>query len=73
MDKIYTSYKCMKCKREFILLTDDLKHSQRRGEYICCPYCSSKKILKDKERDSVKECMEHSVYRREKGALRQIR
>lgn len=73
--KIYTSYLCTirKCKKEFVLLTEDVEEIKHQGRYIACPYCSSKKVKKINETDSLNECMGHAVYKREKGALKQIR
>lgn len=73
--KIYTSYLCTikSCSKEFVLLTEDVEATKVRGRYIACPYCSSKKVKKIKETDSLKECMGHAVYKREKGAMKQIR
>ena len=73
--KIYTSYLCTlkRCKKEFVLLTEDVQVTAEVGRYISCPYCSSKKVKKLNESDSLKECMGHSVYKRVNGALKQIR
>lgn len=69
MLKIYTSYCCDKCIREFIILTEELQ--QHRG-YLVCPYCSSKNIRKSKETDNLKECMQEDAFKRKHGALRQV-
>ena len=68
--KIYTNFECNKCKKEFILITDELKNS---NGYIVCPYCSSKNIRKGNETDNLKECMQENAFKRKNGALRQVR
>lgn len=68
MLSIYTSYNCSKCKKEFVLLTDDV--SCMKG-YLVCPYCSSQRVNKQKMTDSIKECMGHRKYKRENRAIKQ--
>jgi DNA-directed RNA polymerase subunit RPC12/RpoP len=41
--------------------------------YIKCPHCSSKNIIKIKETDDLREVIKERVYKREHGALRQVR
>lgn len=66
----YTSFECGPCKKEFILNTDEFQSSVRRGTYITCPYCNSKRIKRIKQSDSIKECMKERSYKRSKhGAL----
>ncbi|WP_416176045.1 hypothetical protein [Clostridium sp.] len=69
---IYTSYKCNRCKREFVLLTEDLEQQLKQSRYLVCPYCSSKHVNKEKVTDNLKECMKERSYKRVGGALRQI-
>lgn len=70
MQKIYKSYRCVKCKKEFVLLSEQEKN--HKG-YLVCPYCSSKKLQEQKQNDSLKECMHENAYKRKNGALRQVR
>ncbi|SKA89610.1 DNA-directed RNA polymerase, subunit RPC12/RpoP, contains C4-type Zn-finger [Clostridium sp. USBA 49] len=72
MQSIYTSYICTICKKEFVLLTEDVEQI-KKGRYIACPYCNSKHIKKENVANSLKECMSERSYRRIKGALRQVR
>lgn len=68
--KEYTSYKCNACSKSFILLTSEL-NSKR---YLKCPHCSSRNIKITKETDDLREVLEEQhVYKRERGALRQVR
>lgn len=71
MDKIYSNYKCINCRKEFILLTDEVQESENKNRFISCPFCSSKKIKKTKDTDSLKECMKERSYQRVNGAIRQ--
>lgn len=72
MKSNYTGYRCCRCKREIILLTEDIYNAKACGNYLSCAFCGSKKIKKEKEADAVKECMKHSSYKRVRGALRQV-
>lgn len=67
----YTSFSCMKCDGEFVLLTEELQSSRAKGKYISCPYCNSKKIREQKSDDSLKECMKERSYKRINGRVRQ--
>lgn len=69
MLSIYISYMCIYCKREFVLLTEELEDTKG---YLVCPYCSSRKVKKQKVTDSLKECMRHSSYKKVKGKIRQV-
>jgi DNA-directed RNA polymerase subunit RPC12/RpoP len=68
MQSIYTSYNCSKCRKEFVLLTDDVE--ALKG-YLVCPFCSSQRIKKQKATDNLKECMSHRRYRKENGVTKQ--
>lgn len=68
MLRIYTSYKCICCKKEFVLLTEELENTKG---YLVCPYCSRRKVKKDSIADNLKECMKERSYKRINGALRQ--
>ncbi len=69
MLSVYTSYICCSCKKEFVLLSEDIE--MFRG-YLVCPYCSSRKIKKQRITDSLKECMQEKAYKRVHGAIRQV-
>jgi DNA-directed RNA polymerase subunit RPC12/RpoP len=72
MLKIYTGYKCISCRFEFVLLTEDV-NKMAKDRYLVCPYCNSKKVIVENESDSLKECMKESAYKRVHGAMRQVR
>lgn len=73
MDKLYTGYKCGKCRKEIILITEEARETILKGRYIVCPYCCSRKILKDKEANDLRELMGQNkrIYTRKNGAIRQ--
>lgn len=71
MLKIYTVYKCLRCKREIILINDDLLSALKENKYLSCPYCSSRKIKIEDEADSLKDIMKARSYRRVRGAIRE--
>lgn len=60
MQSIYKSYKCGSCKREIILLADEVDEAIRHGKYLVCAYCSCKHLKKLKETYDLNECFENS-------------
>lgn len=69
MKKEYESYKCKSCKRTFIIIAEEMN----KEHYLKCPHCSCRDLKKVKETDDLRECISHSTYRRNHGALRQVR
>lgn len=69
MPGTYTSYICCKCKKEFVLLSEDVEILKG---YLVCPYCTSRRVKKEKINDILKECMKEKVYKRVHGAIRQV-
>lgn len=65
---MYATYICKNCGKSAILLKEEISS---RG-YLKCPHCSSKNIKLSSETDNLKECMNHSNYKRAHGALRQV-
>ncbi|MBY6758655.1 hypothetical protein HYH82_15285 [Clostridium botulinum] len=68
MLSIYTSYVCCICRKEFVLLSEELENTKG---YLVCPYCSSRKVKKENIADNLKECMSERSYKRIRGAIRQ--
>ncbi|WP_443660931.1 hypothetical protein [Clostridium algidicarnis] len=66
MLSIYTSYSCYKCKKEFVLLSEDIVSM---AGYLSCPYCGSGNVKKQNIADSLKECMQERSYKRKNGAI----
>lgn len=67
--KEYQSFKCKLCYKAFILLTTEIDNTR----YIKCPHCSSKRVVKTTETDDLREVLQEHVYKRERGAIRQVR
>lgn len=68
MGKEYQGFKCLKCTKEFVLLRNQISNGN-----IACPYCANKKmVIKTKETDSLKECMDHASYKRAKHGIKQV-
>jgi len=60
MQSNYTSLKCGLCKKEIILLTNEMEEAIKHGSYLACTYCSSKHLKELKQTYSIKECFENS-------------
>ncbi|EKY23879.1 hypothetical protein [Clostridium celatum] len=71
MEKEYLILKCnnKKCNKTTIVL---LREVDFKG-FLVCSHCSSKKVKVVGSTDDARECMGHAVYKREKGAMKQIR
>lgn len=72
MLSIYTSYKCRTCKKEFVLLSEDVD-KMAKDRYLACPYCNSKRVEKENATDSLKECMQERSYRKVHGVIKQVK
>lgn len=71
MLNIYTSFECKTCRKEFVILTEDLESESKKGRYIACPFCCSKRLRKESTTDNLKQCMSERSYRRINGRIRQ--
>ncbi|MBU3131580.1 hypothetical protein KPL40_03875 [Clostridium gasigenes] len=71
MQEIYTSYECKRCRKEVVLVTEDLEDHKHIGKYVVCPYCCNKELNKEKRSDSLKEIMKARSYKRKNGAIQQ--
>lgn len=73
MNNFYTSYRCKKCKKETILITEEINSSINSGHYISCAHCGSKHIVKESTTDNLKELIsEGHIYKKRRGAMIQI-
>ncbi len=68
MQSIYSAYECRTCKKEFVLLSEDIEQLPE-GRYIACPYCNSQRIRNQKIADNLKECMHERSYKRKHGVI----
>ena len=66
--KEYKILICKKCRKTTIVLSAEVD-SER---YLVCSHCSSKNLKEENETDNFKECMKHTAYKREHGAIRQV-
>ncbi|WP_346943747.1 hypothetical protein [Clostridium sp.] len=73
IEKIYTSFKCITCRKETILLTNEVESTIRQCKYISCSHCGSRRIVKEKVTDDLRECMHHETWKKDKGKIRQVR
>lgn len=73
MLKMYTSFKCKRCKRETILLSEEVEATKKEGKYISCSHCGSKHIVKEKEYADLIECMKARSYKKVHGAIKEMR
>ncbi|MDR7856321.1 hypothetical protein [Tissierella sp.] len=71
--KEYITYRCKICGCSFILLAEETKHNEDKGNYISCPFKGHKNIVVTGAYDSVKECMQERSYKRERGSIKQIK
>lgn len=69
MQDNYKIYECRACKKEVILLS----HQVDSNTNIACPFCASKSLKLQKATASIKECMDHSSYRKVHGVMRQVK
>lgn len=67
---MYQAFKCKKCTKEFIALTEYINSNTG---YMACPYCGCRNIKHAGKFTDLNECMDHSSYVREKGAIKQKR
>lgn len=71
MSADYTGMRCGKCKKEFILLSDDLLVVTSD---VYCPFCRSSKTHVHGAYNNLNETMKARCYKRNKhGALEQIK
>lgn len=71
--KEYIIYKCKMCGSSFIFSSEEVKFNEDKGRYLSCPFKRNRDIIVTGAYDSVKECMQHSSYRRDKGKIKQIK
>ena len=65
----YLILKCKKCRKTTFVLYREVDFNG----FLVCSHCSSKSVKVVASTDDARECMGHAVYKREKGALKQIR
>ena len=71
MKEIYTSYNCMRCRKETILFTDEVENTLKNSKYISCSHCGNKNLKHRTTTDDLRTVMNERSYKRHKGALTQ--
>ena len=64
MQSIYNNYKCKSCKREMILITDEVDGAIKQGKYLACAYCGSKRLIKVWETSEFKKLFKNDEKKR---------
>lgn len=74
MESIYTILVCerSKCRKETILITEQVEDTLKKGGYVSCSHCGCKNVILKSATDDLRDCMDHSAYKRKRGALRQV-
>ena len=74
MEKIYTTFLCerSRCKKETILVTEEVEDTLKKGGFISCSHCGCKKVTQISATDDLRKCMDHSAYKRTRGGIRQV-
>lgn len=73
MEAYYTSYICFFCRKETILITEEIKMTIAQGGHISCSHCNSEEMAKEKATNNFKELMGHSAYKKIHRVIRQVR
>lgn len=68
---MYIAYRCEKCKTTIIVPIEDIKRMESEGRFINCIF-GHRDIRKLDQYEDIKECMNHSHYKRSNGAIKQI-
>ena len=75
MNEGYIIYQCKECFKVFILLTNQVKHSEQESRYLTCPYNGKHSKLSVVGRidkyGEIKGCMDHDSYKRSSGRIKQ--
>jgi DNA-directed RNA polymerase subunit RPC12/RpoP len=60
----YTSFRCESCKKEIILLSEEVEQAINHNKYLTCVYCNSRNLKKLSETYDLRLCFENSEQRR---------
>ena len=72
MGVLYQLFDCNnnRCRKEFIGITEYINNNTG---FMACPYCGCRNIKRIGKYTDLRECMDHSSYVRENGAIKQKR
>ncbi len=77
MNEGYIIYRCKICNKHFILMANEVKHSEEESRYITCPYFGKHKDIRVigiiSRYGEINKCMEHDNYKRVKGSIKQTK
>lgn len=75
MNDCYIIYRCRICHKHFILMTNEVQHSERESNFITCPYHGKHKrisvIGKIDRYGEIKKCMDYRSYYKEDRKIKQ--
>ena len=69
---MYIAYQCERCKIVIIVNREDMIRMETEGRIMNCIF-GHRDIRKLNQYEGLRECMEHSYYKREHGVVKQIR
>ncbi|MGG7199323.1 hypothetical protein ACQPUL_01075 [Clostridium butyricum] len=72
MQEIYTVYLCCRCRKEIILITEEVENTLKYDKYLSCSHCGSKNIIEENKTNDLRKCMDHNSYKKVKGKIRQV-
>ena len=62
----------MRCKKTIILISEEASSTLAADKFLSCSHCGCKKLKQENATSDLRECMKHSSYKREHGAIRQV-
>jgi DNA-directed RNA polymerase subunit RPC12/RpoP len=66
---IYKFFRCGKCKKDIILITEEVESTIKAGKYISCSHCGSKYLKDGAVIDDLRKVMNERSYKRHNGAI----
>lgn len=69
---MYITYECKSCGNIFTMPTECVQWGEKNNKYIACPYGHRNIKEIDKYADA-ERCMNRDSYKRDKGAVKQVR
>lgn len=64
MKSIYTTFKCKRCRKHNITLTEEVEKARKNRLYLSCMYCNSKNLSNKKETNDLRECFKNQEKRK---------
>ena len=72
MNDTYIVYRCLICGNHFVLMSNEVTHSEEESKFITCPYHGKhKQIIVVHKYENIEECMGHDSYVKESGKVKQ--